>query len=75
MAKRLGLPLVWGVKENQLHLLHAYRKRVSCPDLKRAVREQAVAFQAQTILIEDRAPSVGSWGKLVDWLLTGEEMR
>jgi predicted phage terminase large subunit-like protein len=45
----------WGVKDKQLYLLHVYRKRVGYPDLKRAVRDQAEAFNPQTVLIEDKA--------------------
>jgi predicted phage terminase large subunit-like protein len=45
----------WGVKEKHVYLLHVFRKRLSYPELKRAVREQAEAFSPQTILIEDRA--------------------
>lgn len=45
----------WGVKEKHLFLLNVYRKRVGYPELKRAVREQAVLFSPQTILIEDKA--------------------
>ncbi|HXC33807.1 MAG TPA: phage terminase large subunit [Verrucomicrobiae bacterium] len=45
----------WGVKEKHLYLLHVYRKRVDYPELKRAVREQAEAFGAKTVLIENRA--------------------
>src|SRR5215469_6699451 len=45
----------WGVKDKHLFLLHVYRKRIDYPQLKRAVREQAEAFDATTILIEDRA--------------------
>jgi len=45
----------WGVKEKHLYLLHVLRKRFDYPELKRAVREQAEAFDAAPILIEDRA--------------------
>jgi predicted phage terminase large subunit-like protein len=45
----------WGAKDKRLYLLNVYRKRVSYPELKRAVREQAEAFGAGTILIEDKA--------------------
>jgi predicted phage terminase large subunit-like protein len=45
----------WGVIESQIYLLHVFRKRLGYPELKRAVREQAEAFNAQTILIEDKA--------------------
>lgn len=45
----------WGIKEKRVYLLHVYRKRVGYPELKRAVLEQAEAFNPQTILIEDKA--------------------
>jgi predicted phage terminase large subunit-like protein len=45
----------WGVKDKHVYLIHVYRKRLSYPDLKRAVGEQAEAFRPNTILIEDRA--------------------
>jgi predicted phage terminase large subunit-like protein len=45
----------WGVKDKHLYLLNVYRKRVGYPELKRAVREQAEAFGANTILVEDKA--------------------
>ncbi len=45
----------WGVKDRHLYLLHVFRKRLGYPELKRAVREQADAFGATTILIEDKA--------------------
>ena len=43
------------MKEKQLYLIHACRKRLGYPELKRAVREQAEAFSPKTILIEDKA--------------------
>jgi predicted phage terminase large subunit-like protein len=45
----------WGTKEKHVYLLNVFRKRIGYPDLKRAVREQAQAFEAKTILIEDKA--------------------
>jgi predicted phage terminase large subunit-like protein len=43
------------MKDKHLFLLNVYRKRLGYPDLKRAVCDQAQAFRAKTILIEDRA--------------------
>ena len=40
----------------QKYPLFVYRKRLGYPELKRAVREQAEAFEAKTVLIEDKAP-------------------
>jgi len=45
----------WGLKEKHVYLLHVLRKRLGYPELKRVVREQAEAFDPQTILIEDKA--------------------
>jgi predicted phage terminase large subunit-like protein len=45
----------WGLKEKHLYLIHVCRKRLGYPQLKRAVREQAVAFSPTTILVEDKA--------------------
>jgi predicted phage terminase large subunit-like protein len=45
----------WGVKDKHAYLLHVFRKRLGYPELKRAVREQAEAFEPRTILIEDKA--------------------
>jgi predicted phage terminase large subunit-like protein len=45
----------WGVKEKHAYLLHVLRKRLGYPELKRAVREQAEAFNPETVLIEDKA--------------------
>jgi predicted phage terminase large subunit-like protein len=45
----------WGMKDNNLYLLHVLRRRMEYPELKRAVREQASRFHATTILIEDKS--------------------
>jgi predicted phage terminase large subunit-like protein len=45
----------WGVREKHIYLLHVFRKKLAYPELKRAVQEQAEAFGAQTVLIEDKA--------------------
>src|SRR5260370_38389373 len=45
----------WGVKSRRLYLLHVTRKRLDYPGLKREAREQAQAFAAKTVLIEDKA--------------------
>jgi predicted phage terminase large subunit-like protein len=43
------------MKQKNLYLLHVLRKRMDYPTLKRAVSEQAQAFNPRTILIEDKA--------------------
>ena len=45
----------WGIKGKNLYLLHVLRRRMEYPELKRAVREQAQAFAASVVLIEDKA--------------------
>ena len=45
----------WGVKDKKLFLKNVFRKRLGYPELKQAVRDQARAFSAKTILIEDKA--------------------
>ena len=45
----------WGLQDRHVYLLNVFRKRLDYPALKRAVREQAEAFNPQTILIEDKA--------------------
>jgi len=45
----------WGAMGRDLYLLDVYRKRLGYSELKRAVREQAAAFNATTILVEDEA--------------------
>jgi predicted phage terminase large subunit-like protein len=45
----------WGVKGKDLFLLNVRRKRLEFPALKRAVREQKSLFNANVVLIEDKA--------------------
>jgi predicted phage terminase large subunit-like protein len=45
----------WGIKGKNLYLINVLRKRLEYPELRRAVKEQASAFAARTILIEDKA--------------------
>ena len=45
----------WGIKGKNLYLLHVRRKRMEYPELKRAVREQCEAFEANVVMIEDKA--------------------
>jgi predicted phage terminase large subunit-like protein len=45
----------WGLQGKNLYLLNVFRKRIGYPDLKRAVHDQAQAFEPKTILIEDKA--------------------
>src|SRR5207237_3938880 len=43
------------VKDKNLFLLGVFRRRLEYPALKRAVREQQSLFDAQVVLIEDKA--------------------
>src|SRR5258706_5044119 len=45
----------WGVRGKDLFLLGVFRRRLEYPALKRAVREQQSLFNANVILIEDKA--------------------
>jgi predicted phage terminase large subunit-like protein len=45
----------WGIKGKNLYLLGVLRKRLEYPALKRAVREQQSLFNANVVLIEDKA--------------------
>jgi len=48
----------WGVEGQHLYLTHVLRKHLSYPELKRAVQEQAQAFHARTVLIENKASGI-----------------
>jgi predicted phage terminase large subunit-like protein len=45
----------WGVKDKNVYLLGLLRQRLEYPALKRAVREQQILFNANEVLIEDKA--------------------
>jgi predicted phage terminase large subunit-like protein len=45
----------WGVKGKELFLLNLFRRRLEYPALKRAVREHQVLYNANVVLIEDKA--------------------
>jgi predicted phage terminase large subunit-like protein len=45
----------WGVKGKNLFLVAVFRQRLEYPALKRAVREQQSLFDANEVLIEDKA--------------------
>src|SRR5436190_3078634 len=45
----------WGVRDKNLYLLGVLRRRLEYPALKRAVREQRDQFDANVVLIEDKA--------------------
>jgi phage terminase large subunit-like protein len=49
----------WDIAGKDLYLLHVLRKRMEYPELKRAVLEQAEAFNANVVLMRTRprAPS------------------
>ena len=45
----------WGVRNKKLYLLDVLRKRLSYPELKKAVQQQAEKHSPTVILIEDKA--------------------
>jgi hypothetical protein len=45
----------WGIVGKQLYLLGLFRRRLEYPALKRAVREQRSLYNANVVLIEDKA--------------------
>jgi predicted phage terminase large subunit-like protein len=45
----------WGIKGKDLYLLSVLRRQLEYPNLKRAVREQQRLFNANVVLIEDKA--------------------
>jgi predicted phage terminase large subunit-like protein len=45
----------WGVKGKDLFLIGLFRRRLDYPALKRAVREQQSLYDANVVLIEDKA--------------------
>ena len=61
----------WGIWRGRVYLLDVFRSRLGFPDLKRAVRDQAVKFQPHTILIEDK----GSGTSLIQELTEERDRR
>src|SRR5690606_15022760 len=45
----------WGIEGKKIFLLHVFRKRLNYPDLKRNVIELAQLYNANKVLIEDKA--------------------
>ncbi len=56
----------WGLKGSRFYLLDVMRKKLSYPELKRAVVEQDRLFRPQTIVIEDRASGTQLIQDLID---------
>jgi predicted phage terminase large subunit-like protein len=56
----------WGIAGKDLYLLHVRRRRMEFPELKRAVLEQAAAFNATVVLIEDKASGTQLIQELVE---------
>ena len=61
----------WGLKGPDFYLLNVLRKKLSFPELKRAVVEQNELFRPQVILIEDKA----SGTQLIQELVAGRDCR
>lgn len=47
-----------GVKDNKVYVLDVLRERMETPDLKRAVEDQAAAWEPRVILIEDASSGI-----------------
>jgi predicted phage terminase large subunit-like protein len=45
----------WGVLDRHYYLLDVFRRRLNFPDLRRAVQEQCEKYDAEIVLIEDKA--------------------
>jgi predicted phage terminase large subunit-like protein len=56
----------WGVKGKHVYLIGRLRSRLEYPALKRAVREQQSQFNANEVLIEDKASGTQLIQELVD---------
>jgi predicted phage terminase large subunit-like protein len=56
----------WGVKGKHVYLIGCLRSRLEYPALKRAVREQQSQFNANEVLIEDKASGTQLIQELVD---------
>ena len=56
----------WGVKGPRFYLLNVLRKKLSYPELRRAVVEQDRLFRPQAIVIEDRASGTQLIQDLID---------
>jgi hypothetical protein len=60
----------WGIKGKDLYLLHVLRRRMEYPELKRAVGEQCAAFEADVVLIEDKASGTQLVQELIEQACT-----
>jgi predicted phage terminase large subunit-like protein len=61
-----GVCTSWGIAGKDLYLLHVLRRRMEYPELKRAVLAQAEAFNANVVLIEDKASGTRLIQELVE---------
>jgi predicted phage terminase large subunit-like protein len=48
----------WGIKEKNIYLLHVLRKRLTFPELKRAIRSQEEIYAPSTIYVEHHASGI-----------------
>ncbi len=55
----------WGLKGPNFYLIDVLRKKLTFPELKRAVIDQDARFSPQTILIEDRASGTQLFQELI----------
>jgi predicted phage terminase large subunit-like protein len=61
----------WGLKGPNFYLLNVLRKKLSFPDLKRAVVEQDRLFRPEVILVEDKASGTQLIQDLIEAGLSG----
>jgi predicted phage terminase large subunit-like protein len=45
----------WGILKDHLYLLNVFRQRLDYPELRKAVKQQAEAYKAKNIVIEDKS--------------------
>ena len=49
---------VWGVYDGQYYLLEVFRRKLNYPELRRAAIELATQYNAQTVVIEEKASGI-----------------
>ena len=54
----------WGVKEKRIYLLHVLRKRLTFPELERAIHQQRDIYKPTEIIIENHASGISMIQKL-----------
>jgi predicted phage terminase large subunit-like protein len=65
-TRRFAVCTTWGLKGSRFYLIDVLRKKLSYPELKRAVVEQDRLFRPETIVIEDKASGTQLIQDLID---------